>query len=623
MRRLFIIIFFLTISVETRPAYSDTLKSNLTPKIIIEADEIEEDHLSSFLNILHIPNEKASETVAHFLKSEKGVSISSHGDRGSLATVDIRGTGKSERILVLLDGIRLNKAQGSGADLSQIPLSIIEKIEIIRGGESAFYGADAVGGVINMVTRKNKPIVSYALSRDLWKNNTSRDHVFTLSAGRKFLDQDLFLSVHSEKNQGNFPYVNSITGRKENRNNNESSIYALLIKTHSSIGEKTSISFMQELSNTKRRVPGSLDATSGLSFALYGQQKEVRSISELKSTYTFSKDKNLSFSLPLRSDALIYQSDFGKTVYKNIHVGPKMGLSFPLSTIHLIDLLGEVTFDTLKSLSHSHTAQKINWAAVIKDDMFLTPSLTISPIVRFDYTKHLYAVINPKWGVTYKIAHWLSIKSNASRNFRSPSFDELYYNEDSAWFSYQGNPHLKPETSWDSDVGFTIDQPAWKTEHTFFITSIKDLISNKTTISGIKTIMMSQNLDQNFIWGTESSIESKLPIFNDLYGTLNHTWLRSDLPYRPPHRFNSILKWEKEGNHFFISHQYISSVKTHHPLRSRLPIVQLFDVGTALRLSNKIVLSAKIENIFNYAYERVAYYPMPGRIFHLSISGTL
>ena len=74
----------------------------------------------------------------------------------ALSDIDLRGLG-SNRTLVLVDGRRISKAPytGSVQDLNQIPLAAVERVEILSDGASALYGSDAIGGVVNVITRKN------------------------------------------------------------------------------------------------------------------------------------------------------------------------------------------------------------------------------------------------------------------------------------------------------------------------------------------------------------------------------------------------------------------------------------------------------------------------------------
>ncbi|KFX00666.1 vitamin B12/cobalamin outer membrane transporter [Pectobacterium betavasculorum] len=85
-----------------------------------------------------------------------GVDIAENGGRGQLGSVFIRG-GSASHVLVLVDGVRLASAGVSGSvDFSQIPLSLVQRIEYIRGPRSAVYGSDAISGVINIITERDQ-----------------------------------------------------------------------------------------------------------------------------------------------------------------------------------------------------------------------------------------------------------------------------------------------------------------------------------------------------------------------------------------------------------------------------------------------------------------------------------
>lgn len=95
-------------------------------------------------------------TIGELLAREANVNLQSVTGGDKRATVDIRGMGAAagSNVLVLVDGVRLNESDLSGADLSTIPMSQIERIEILRGGGAVLFGNGAVGGVINILTRR-------------------------------------------------------------------------------------------------------------------------------------------------------------------------------------------------------------------------------------------------------------------------------------------------------------------------------------------------------------------------------------------------------------------------------------------------------------------------------------
>ncbi|MBX9632646.1 MAG: TonB-dependent receptor [Burkholderiales bacterium] len=127
--------------VVTAPSVDGTVRTTAHGVSVITAAEIERSTATS---------------VGELLGREANLNLQSYFGSDKRATVDIRGMGQtaSSNVLVLVDGERLNENDLSGADLSVVPLSQIERIEIVRGGGAVRYGSGAVGGVINIITRR-------------------------------------------------------------------------------------------------------------------------------------------------------------------------------------------------------------------------------------------------------------------------------------------------------------------------------------------------------------------------------------------------------------------------------------------------------------------------------------
>jgi iron complex outermembrane receptor protein len=109
--------------------------------------------------------ESNAQTVTDVMKDEVGVVVRDYFGTGKTATVDIRGLGETGPLntLVLVDGRRVNEIDLSGVDWTQIPLDQIERIEIVRGPGSVLYGDNAVGGVVNIITKRpEKPFSASA-----------------------------------------------------------------------------------------------------------------------------------------------------------------------------------------------------------------------------------------------------------------------------------------------------------------------------------------------------------------------------------------------------------------------------------------------------------------------------
>ena len=125
----------------TANRFQEPLSSILAPITVIERDQIDRWQSNSVLDVL---------------RRMPGIDIAQNGGIGQMSNVFIRGS-ESRHVLILIDGVRTNQAGISGSyDLSQLPLSLIQRIEYIRGPRSAVYGSDAIGGVINFMTKRQQ-----------------------------------------------------------------------------------------------------------------------------------------------------------------------------------------------------------------------------------------------------------------------------------------------------------------------------------------------------------------------------------------------------------------------------------------------------------------------------------
>ena len=141
------------VAVHARIAQSNTPDIVVTPSrtdepiqragsavTVITADEIEQSSVRD---------------VGDLLRRSPGLTVTQNGGPGQIQTVRMRG-GESRHTLVLIDGIRVNDPSTTGRefDFSTLVLADVERIEVLRGPQSALYGSDAMGGVMNIITRK-------------------------------------------------------------------------------------------------------------------------------------------------------------------------------------------------------------------------------------------------------------------------------------------------------------------------------------------------------------------------------------------------------------------------------------------------------------------------------------
>ncbi len=139
-----------------------------------------------------------AKNVPDLLRSEEGIVVRDYFGNGKTVSVDLRGFGEAAapNTLVLVDGRRVNAIDISGVDWTQIPLEQIERIEIVRGTGSVLYGDNAVGGVINIITKIPRKKPSLKASTTLGSYGRNKEAA-SLSGGRENIAASLYSSCDS------------------------------------------------------------------------------------------------------------------------------------------------------------------------------------------------------------------------------------------------------------------------------------------------------------------------------------------------------------------------------------------------------------------------------------------
>ncbi|MCX6075330.1 MAG: TonB-dependent receptor [Campylobacterales bacterium] len=158
---------------------AQSLKDVTSDINVITSQEIEEKHYT---------------TVAEALNSLSGISFTNNGGLGKTTSINLRGF-DSNRVLVLIDGIRYNDITGlSGAPFSDLMISDIEQIEVVKGAQSGVWGADATAGVINIITKGSKKGLHASSSAEAGSFNTKK-----YGALVSYKDESYYVKIDSQK----------------------------------------------------------------------------------------------------------------------------------------------------------------------------------------------------------------------------------------------------------------------------------------------------------------------------------------------------------------------------------------------------------------------------------------
>ena len=145
-----------------------------------------------------------SSDLAELLRFQAGIDIGRNGGPGQATSVFLRGT-ESNHTLVLIDGVRMNPSTIGGAAVQNIAPETIERVEIVKGARSALYGTDAIGGVVNVITRRaDERHIEGSIGVGSFATQSWR-----LSGGNRGIDSEFGFSLNSQSTDGYAPRIES------------------------------------------------------------------------------------------------------------------------------------------------------------------------------------------------------------------------------------------------------------------------------------------------------------------------------------------------------------------------------------------------------------------------------
>ncbi len=455
--------------------------------------------------------------VGEVLRHLEGVSID-QGVKSGGASISIRGL-SSDYTLILIDGKRLNQ-NSSGArpngfgdiDTNFIPpLSAIERIEVVRGPMSTLYGSDALGGVVNIITKKiptkwGGEIVAYH-TEPLNSVFASDSGINAYLAGPLQTDR-LGLSFsagfkHAENARGHYDEVLlggasgkvanfSGLGRKQISHIDSKLTFtpneAHEISADYSYGYQWYDNRDQQLGTLNSTIPpqktggGYADALeffrSRFSLSHDGQYDFGRSETSLLFDNTRTEGRLNPVHVPPRpTDGLPRNIRYNTTVFDHKWVS---GLKE-----HLVSLGGQYKYQTLKdTLAESPLdVSQWQWALFGEDEWQLTDDFKATLGLRFDRNEKFGNHFSPRLYLSWSINDMWQIRGGIGRAFRAPDIhlmtDAVIGLGGQGTIPLLGNANLKPETATSSELGLLFENPELAFNATIFYTDFKDKIESQ------------------------------------------------------------------------------------------------------------------------------------------------
>lgn len=474
-------------------------------------------------------------SLPELLSREAGIEFASNGGDGRQSSLFIRGTNSNQSV-VLIDGVRVVSATTGATALEQIPLEQIERIEIVRGPVSGLYGADAIGGVVQVFTRKGRgapaPHLSLAAGNDgTWRvgagiGGVVGDTSFAVDVTHRTTDGGF-----SATNRDNFNYNPDEDGY---RNTAYSVRVSHLLAEGHEVGFNAFQAFGRAQYDANQDLTGQINDIQKNRVQANSVYLKNQLTERWHSTLTLSQavDRSENFT-PLNP----WGPDYGR--FKTTQDTLTWQNDLALGAAGQLTAGYEHQKQKVSSTQEFTVSNRQNNAVFAGWNGEFGASL-LNASLRHDNNSQFGGKTTGTLGYGYRVNEAVKLTANWGTAFRVPTFNDLYWPDDGN--GYVGNPNLKPESSRNAEVGAEFSGALGKLKLAAFENRVDDLINgydcsggfpctssnvNKATIKGVSltgsTVLAGTTLRGNVNWQDprDDITDKRLTYRSEWYGTLD------------------------------------------------------------------------------------------------------
>ena len=369
------------------------------------------------------------QSISDIIRNVAALNVIEYGNRGSASTVSMR-TSTAEQVLVMIDGKRLNKPGDGQVDLNtvSVPLENIERIEVLRGASSALYGADAMGGVINIITKiPDQPFTNLSVS---YGRFVTKD--ISLSTSRKINNAGFYLSLSKESSDGP-------------RKNSDYDAAAVSTKLTYAFTKDIRADITLDYNHKDAGSPGPVTWLTPL--ASQEDENFLAGIDvKIKDTLLklYSHNARIDYVNPGSENNTHRNHILGLDLQHSLSIGPSNLLTGGIE-IFQEDINSSDNINDANSIGkHGRTRKGI----FLQNETSLTEKAILTIGLRYDSIASEER-FSPKASVLIKLPWQTNLSLSAGQGFRVPEMNALYW-PDTDWAV--GNPDLKPEKSTEYEI---------------------------------------------------------------------------------------------------------------------------------------------------------------------------
>lgn len=627
-----ILCFVLTYPTDTLADKVDSTKSDLPVyylgEVVVTGERIHKPPTAVTEITADAIEYRGATTAGEALSSVPGVWVST-GQKNS-TEIQLRGF-DSKQVLILVDGRPVNLPYYGDLDLSSLPVSNISKIKVIKGPAASLYGANTMGGIINIVTKRASRTKTGDLTLSLGTADTWNS---ILNYGSKLGNLDYWFSAGKSRSDGFQVSRDFQPGRWEDGGLRDNSDYDRLNldgKLNYRLSPTTDLSLSLGYFDGDKGLPGGINEElpkywrfvewKRLYLDLAGESYiGDRWYVKAKLYYDGCKNRLIDYD-----STYLYENRNYDSIHDSWDLGGSLlwradwresnrttwGLNVRQDGIDKrMDPIEE--WLTHKTITFSFfTQQQVEFRERISLDFGFVWNVLTSEGVD---TKNSF---DPSAGIWFTVTKPLRLRLAASRSTRFPTLRHLYGIE-------AGNPDLKAESAVKLEAGIEFDATAGlHTRVDFYRSNVKDLIDRKGR--GYQYINLDRVILQGVELGFDASVGERFRLnvdyaYLDAYEDQTEYWLA----YRPSHKVDGNLSYQFDlGLTVYASAQYVSKRVTPHPESELLPHYFVANLRFTQRLVDHFHPFVEIKNVFDKNYEEEKDYPMPGRAFLAGLKITL
>ncbi|REE24944.1 iron complex outermembrane receptor protein [Winogradskyella pacifica] len=532
---------------------------------------------------------------------------------GMVSSPSFRGTNASQTA-VIWNGISINSQLTGQTDFNTINTTNFKNVVIRSGGGSVQYGSGAIGGSIHLNNTlsfsphfDNTVTLSYGSydTKNVSYLSSYANEKLSFNIGVNYIDSDNdYKYLNTDKRNTNGAYHNGSINANLGYILNDKDVLKLYHQTF--IGER-------EFSGT----------SSSSSLAKYDDQN-------FRTMVEWSHQGDQTFSKLKVAHLQEHFKYFGNKNTENYTFG-KVN-TYLINYTADIDILTDLKLKPIVSYNY-YEGSGSSFDDPNRKEFSTTALLQYTPNNQWQYGLNLRQDITSgfespllfSFDVAYEVSDYYTLKLNGSKNYRVPTFNDLYWQPG-------GNLDLVPENSYQIDLGQEISYKSAQLNLNAFYIKTTDLIQWEPNTSGFWS---PENIAKTQNYGVEASLDVSKKIkehhlslqFNYAYTVSEDLETNAQLIYVPYHKANFNLAYAYKRMSLFFQHLYNGEVyTTPENLSGRFYSVEAYQVsnlGVSYQLfktkSQQIDVSLKVNNLFNTAYENVAFRPMPDRNFNFQI----